>query len=167
MTQSFLIRLFADYFLVPIILIGVFALVFKVPKGQRLQAYSRVLMAGLTAYLLSKLIGSIYQPAGERPFELLGAAAGASFLNNPGFPSDHALFVTAITCAVWFETKQKTLTIILVILTISMSIARVLALVHTPTDIIGGIIFASIGALWYLNISKASKSKLILPKQQK
>jgi undecaprenyl-diphosphatase len=163
MIQEFIVRLFADYALVLVVLIGGLALIFKVPKDYRLQAYSQVLIAGLTAYLLSKLIGSIFQPAAGRPFELLGVAAGASFLNNPGFPSDHTLFVTAITCAVWFETKQRALTVILVLLTISICIGRVAALVHTPTDVIGGAIIAIIGSLWYLN---DRPPKISLPKQQ-
>lgn len=141
----------ADYAIIPVLLIGAYALVFKVPKGQRLQAYSRILMAGLMAYFLAKLIGAVFQPAGERPFELLGKAAGASFLNNPGFPSDHTLLVSAIVFAVWFETKQRLLTVILIILLIVICLGRVLALVHTPADVIGGVVIAAIGALWYLN----------------
>lgn len=141
----------ADYSVFPIILIGTYALIFKVPKGQRFEAYKRVLMAGLTAYLVAKFISIIYQPAGERPFELLGTIAGASFLNNPGFPSDHTLFITAITCAVWFETKQKLLTIILSSLVVIVCIGRVLALVHTPADVIGGVVIALFGITWYLN----------------
>jgi len=151
MTQEFIIRIIADGAVVPVVLIGAYMIVFKIPKGQRLQVYKRVLMAGLTAYLLAKLISVIYQPSDGRPFELLGTVAGASFLNNPGFPSDHALFVTAITCAVWFETKQKVITFILIGLTIAVCIGRVLALVHTPADVIGGVLIALIGALWYLN----------------
>jgi membrane-associated phospholipid phosphatase len=151
MINELLIRIIADGAVVPIVLLGAYALVFKVPKGQRLQAYTRVLMAGLTAYLLAKMISVVYQPSGERPFELLGKVAGASFLNNPGFPSDHALFVTAITCAVWFETKQKAITIILAGLTVAVCVGRVLALVHTPADVIGGVVIALVGALWYLN----------------
>jgi undecaprenyl-diphosphatase len=106
-------------------------------------------MAGLTAYLVSKLIASVYQPADQRPFELLGQVAGASYLNNPGFPSDHALFAMTLTLAVWFETKRKKIAMFLLILTLVMCIGRVLALVHTPLDVAGGILFASIGALWY------------------
>jgi membrane-associated phospholipid phosphatase len=168
MTKELIIRILADGAVIPIILIGAYALVFKIPKGQRLAAYKRILMAGLTAYLIAKLIAVIYQPLSERPFEALGAAAGASFLNNPGFPSDHALFIAAITCAVWFETKQKALTLILIALTIAVCIGRVLALVHTPADMIGGVIVAMIGALWYLNDNTIPvKSKLALPESQK
>ena len=107
-------------------------------------------MAGITAFLFAKLIATLYQPAGERPFELMKAAAGASYLNNPGFPSDHALFTAAITLAVWFETKSKPLTIALVILTVLVCVGRVIALVHTPLDVIGGLAVACLGAGWYL-----------------
>jgi len=150
MNQELLIRIFADWAAIPVILIGCYALLFKIPKGQRLMAYKRILMAGLTAYLLAKLIGAIYQPSDSRPFELLGTIAGASFLNNPGFPSDHTLFLTAITCAVWFETKQKIITGILIVLVLAVCIGRVLALVHTPADVVGGVVIGLIGACWYL-----------------
>ncbi len=156
MNQAFLIKLMADWALIPIVLIGAYALVFKIPKGRRFESYKRILVAGLTAYLLAKLIGSIYQPTGERPFEILGTAAGAAYLNNPGFPSDHTLFISVITCAVWFETKQKLITLVLVGLTIVVCLGRVLALVHTPIDVIGGILIALIGSLWYLNVPPKS-----------
>ncbi len=149
--NDFLVRIAADLTMIPIVLIGAYALIFKIPKGKRIKAYSTVLIAGLTAYLMAKLIGSIYQPEGLRPFELVGKAAGASFINNPGFPSDHILFATAITCAVWFQTKQKAITWILVMLVIIVGVGRVLALVHTPLDVIGGILIALFGSLWYLN----------------
>lgn len=154
MTQEIIIRIFADGAVVPVVLIGAWALIWGIPKGRRLESYKRVLMAGLTAYLLAKFASIVYQPASDRPFELLGTAAGASFLNNPGFPSDHALFVTAITCAVWFETKKKLITIILIIISLSVVIGRVAALVHTPADVIGGVVIALVGALWYLNHKK-------------
>ncbi|MBC7868977.1 phosphatase PAP2 family protein [Candidatus Saccharibacteria bacterium] len=158
------IRIIADGAVVPVILIGSYMLVFKIPRGHRFEAYTRILLAGLTAYLIAKLIGSIYQPSIERPFELLGVQAGASFLNNPGFPSDHALFVTAITCAVWFETKHRTVSLILASLTLIVCVGRVLALVHTPTDVIFGVLIGLIGSLWYLGAQRPVKqSKPLLP----
>ena len=141
----------ADWTMFPIVLIGAYALIFKVPKDRRLAAYSRILVAGLTAYLLSHLIATVYQPDTLRPFELLGKVAGASYLNNAGFPSDHVLFVTALTCAVWFETKQKWLTLIMTLLIVIVGIGRVLALVHTPVDVIGGAVIGLMGSIWYLN----------------
>lgn len=154
MNFEFIIRIIADGAVIPVILIGTYMLVFKIPHGHRFEAYCRILMAGLTAYLIAKIVGSIYQPSLERPFELLGVTAGALFLNNPGFPSDHALFVTAITCAVWFETRNKVVSIILAGLVVTVCVGRVLALVHTPADVIVGVLIGLVGALWYLDVSR-------------
>lgn len=153
-------KLIADGLVVPIALLGAYALIFKIPSSKRFEAYARVLMAGLTAFLIAKLLATVYQPAAERPFELMGVDPGAAYLNNPGFPSDHALFTAAITLAVWFETRQKKLTIILVILTLLVGLGRVLALVHTPLDVVGGLLVACIGAGWYLTAQpRTSKQK--------
>jgi membrane-associated phospholipid phosphatase len=154
MTTQTIIKFLADGTIVPIVLIAGYALLFKVPKEHRFELYARIIMAGLTAYLIAKLLGAVYQPVGERPFEVLGVKPGASYLNNPGFPSDHALFATFLTLAVWFTTRQRALSIALVVLTLLVGIGRILALVHTPLDIFGGIVVASVGALWYLDIKK-------------
>ena len=146
-----IIRILADGLLIPVVLMGVYALVWRVPKDKRFEAYCRVLMAGLTAYLLAKLIGSVFQPSGERPFESLGSTPGASYLNNPGFPSDHVLFLTALTLAVYFETNARKIVIVMALFTALVALGRVLALVHSPLDVFGGALIASIGALWYLS----------------
>ena len=158
MTIEIIIRIIADLAVVPVVLIGAYALLFHVPKAHRLQAYSRVLMAGLTAYMMAKFIATIYQPTTLRPFELLGVNPGALYLNNPGFPSDHTLFVTAITCAVWFETRMKKTSLVLAGLVLLICIGRVLALVHTPLDVVAGVIIALIGALWYSNIPREQEA---------
>lgn len=150
MTAQFIVKLLADGAIIPIVLIAGYALLFLVPKNHRFESYARILMAGLTAYLLAKLLASVYQPSGERPFQILGVAPGASYLNNPGFPSDHALFTAFLTLAVWFETRRKGLAITLATLTLLVCVGRVLALVHTPLDVLGGILVASVGALWYM-----------------
>lgn len=157
MSVELIIRLIADYAVIPVVLIGAYTLIIGIPKGQRFAAYSRVLMAGLTAYLFAKLIGTVYQPAEVRPFESLGVAPGALYLDNPGFPSDHSLFVVAITCAVWFETRRFKTTIVLVALALLVCVGRVVALVHTPLDVVGGVFIALLGALWYSNQPKGGR----------
>ncbi|HEU5121930.1 MAG TPA: phosphatase PAP2 family protein [Candidatus Saccharimonadales bacterium] len=165
MTTQTIVRLLADGMVIPIILIAGYALLFRIPKGQRFEAYKRIFMAGLTAYLFAKLLGAIYQPSAERPFETIGAVAGASYLPNPGFPSDHALFTMFLTLAVWFETRQKTLSVILLILTFLVCLGRVLALVHTPLDVIGGIVVALTGVVWY--IQRTPKGEKVLKSKNK
>ncbi len=159
--NELIIRVIADGAVVPVVVLGAYALLFKVPSGQHYRAYCRILLAGLTAYTAAKLIGSVFQPELQRPFELMGAEAGASFLNNPGFPSDHVLFCTAITLAVWFETRNKWIAGTLAILTLLVALGRVLALVHSPLDVLGGVAIAYIGALWYLQRERPSKPGVV------
>lgn len=149
MDYTLFVQAIADYAVFPVVLLGGWALLW-IPKKQKYQAYCRILLAGLTAFLLAKLVATVYQPAAERPYELLGVTPGASYLDNPGFPSDHALFVTAIALAVWFETRRKWLSLTLAIFVIIVCIGRVLALVHTPLDVIAGVIIACVGGLWYI-----------------
>jgi membrane-associated phospholipid phosphatase len=158
MIPDFFVRLLADVLVVPIVIIGAFALVRYVPNKGRFQAYTRILMAGLTALLLAKLAASTWQPEGARPFIEQGLAARAAYVNNPGFPSDHVLFSAAITLAVHFETGKKRIALALLIMTLLVGIGRVMALVHTPVDIIGGLLFASLGALWYFTEPKRFRS---------
>lgn len=161
MDVQLIIKLLADGAVVPIVLIAVAALLFLVPRQRRYVAYCHILLAGLSAYFVAKIFSLVYQPSTLRPFELLGVDPGASYLNNPGFPSDHALFVMVLTLAVWYATRNKLVSIILLSLTLAVCVGRVLALVHTPLDVAGGIIAALIGAAWYLkpqtHVAKSAK----------
>lgn len=165
--SDFLIRLTADGLVIIIGLVAIAALLYGVPNKDKLRAYSRILMAGLTCYFIAKVIGLFYQPASLRPFELMGTTAGAAYLNNPGFPSDHALFAMFLTLAVWFETNYKRLAVVLLGLTTIMSIGRVLALVHTPLDVIGGMLIACTGIVWYDWHTKKKNKTTTSHKKQK
>lgn len=134
----------ADYLIIPIVLVGGLAMLL-VSKKDRYQLWSRALLAGLTALLLAKVISLLYQ--GQRPFETLGVAPGASFLPNPGFPSDHALLVFSVTFVVWVTTKNVWLSLSLLAASILVAVARVFALVHTPADIAGGVLCALVAVL--------------------
>lgn len=149
-----LIKLLADGLMVPIVLIGVGSLLFAVPRSERYDRYTRIFMAGLTSYYFAKIIGALWQPETLRPFEKLGIEAGASYLNNPGFPSDHALFAMFLTLAVWYGTRNRKLAVTMLVLTVLVCIGRVLAHVHTPLDVTGGIGVAMLGAVWYGSYAK-------------
>jgi membrane-associated phospholipid phosphatase len=145
-----IVRFLADGLMFAIVIIATLALLFDVAKEHRYAAYCRVLLAGLTSLLIAKLISTIFQPADARPFELLGVDPGASFMSNHGFPSDHVLLGAVVTFAVFAEVRHKNIAVLLALLTILMAGGRVLAYVHTVLDVMGGILFASVGALWYL-----------------
>lgn len=147
-------RLVADGLVIVIAIIALYALIARVPDGERYDRYTRIFMSGITAYLLAKFAGGLWQPEQLRPFEKLGVDPGAAYLNNPGFPSDHALLAVFLTLAVWFGTRNRVLTIIMLVLTIAMCVGRVVALVHTPLDIVGSWVIAGVAAVWYLSYAK-------------
>lgn len=139
-----IVQFAADYLVVPIALAGAIVMLI-VPKAERHQVWGRAILTGLTALLFAKVMSLWYQ--GERPFETLGVAPGAAFLPNPGFPSDHALLVFTVVCVVWATTRRKYLTIILLGAAIVVSVGRVVALVHTPLDVVGGFACAALAAV--------------------
>lgn len=148
------IRLLADGTIVLIALLSLYGFVFLVPRTKWKFWALRIVAAGITTYLAAKIAGLIYQPETMRPFEKLGVDPGAAYLNNPGFPSDHVLFGTFLLLAVWYSTGNKWLTGVLLTLTLLMGLGRVLALVHTPADVIGGFVIAFVGLVWYRRTSK-------------
>lgn len=145
-----MIRFFADYVLLIVLAVGGVIAVIDVLAKRRWGDYARVAMAGLSSLLFAKLISLVYQTGGERPFELQGVQPGAAYIDNPGFPSDHALLAVGTIGAVYFLTRNVRLTGLLVILSLMMMTARVVALVHTPLDIVGGILAGLFGMLWYV-----------------
>lgn len=144
------VKLIADYAVIAVVVVAVGAIVRYVPKGSRYRVGCQILMAGLTAYLIAKLVAFAYQPETQRPYQQLGVEPGASYLDNPGFPSDHALFVTAVALAAWATTKRRWVGGVLGILVVLVCVGRVSALVHTPLDVIAGVGIALVGGLWYL-----------------
>ncbi len=153
-------KLLADGLMLPIGLVALYAFFWRAPKASRYDRYTRVVMAGLTSYFVAKILGALWQPEAMRPFEKLGVDAGASSLNNPGFPSDHALFAMFLTLAVWYVSRSPRLTITMFVMTLLVCIGRVLALVHTPLDVAGGIAVACVGAVWYLHDKDLFKNRL-------
>lgn len=145
---EFFVKFLADYLLIIVVIIGAVVML-RVPRKQRYSTWAWAVLAGLTALFFAKIAALFYQ--GSRPFEELGVSPGAAYLPNPGFPSDHVLLAMAITCVVWATTKNVRLTAILLACCILISIGRVLALVHTPWDVMGGAACALAAAMCVYN----------------
>jgi membrane-associated phospholipid phosphatase len=155
------VDIFADYGLIAIVVIGAaaggFWLIRNYKKIAIIAPY--VLMAGLTSLVVAKFM-SLLPVQQARPFIQQGVEAGASFIDNPGFPSDHALVATVIVLAVYCITPYRRVAYTLVVLTILMSIARVLGLVHTPFDIVGGVVAGMAGVIWYKKLKQDTNYKV-------
>lgn len=141
------IEILADLLVIPIAFIGLWMMI-RLPRAVRYQRIARAVITGLSALLVAKIASLFYQ--GERPFVELGAQPKATYLNNPGFPSDHVLLVFTITFIVWVSTKNLRMSLLLLGLSLLVALGRVLALVHTPLDVAGGIVCAFLVVLfWY------------------
>lgn len=150
-----LIRFAADGLLV--VILGVAApVVLHAIRGSFWYKLPFIVMAGLTSLLVGKLLSLLYQPAIARPFLELGVEPGATYIDNPGFPSDHALLATVAVLAVLFVARNRRIAAVLAAFLLVMCIARVMALVHTPLDVVGGVAAGLIGALWYRQVDKSS-----------
>ncbi len=139
-----IIRIMADGLVVPIVLIAAWVGL-RLPRTVWWDRLSKGILTGLIALWLAKIMSLFYQE-GERPFMILGVHPKAAYLNNPGFPSDHVLFVFCITLVIWASTKNKPWSAALLVLSILVAVGRVVALVHTPIDVAGGIIAALVAA---------------------
>lgn len=147
------LRAVADGNLILILAISALPIVLALKKAFWQKA-PIVVMAGLTSLVTAKILSLLYQPAVARPFLELGVEPGATYIDNPGFPSDHALLATVAVVAVYALTRNRKLTALLVVLVLAMCVGRVLALVHTPLDVIGGILAGFAGAIWYKKLTK-------------
>ena len=92
------------------------------------------LPAGI-AIVISEVISSIY--IRQRPFV---AVSGVKLLVphgvDGGMPSHHVVFMTALTASIYFY--QKKIAVLLAIITLVTGIARVVAGIHYPSDIVVG-----------------------------
>ena len=162
-----LVQLFADGGLVVVVaasfVMAVLWLVREKPLVSVVLPY--VVMAWLTSLLAGKLMG-FWQPEAVRPFVEQGVAAGAAYIDNPGFPSDHVLLAVVVVGVVYALTPYKKTALVLVGLILLMALARVAALVHTPLDIIGGALAGLIGLVWVYKYKRLYGIKQLTKKRK-
>lgn len=147
-----LTRLIADGTLIAILAIAA-PLILLSLRGKWWRNMPVLVMAGLTSLLAGKLLSLLYQPTVARPFLALGVDPGAAYIDNPGFPSDHALLATVAVVAVYAVTRRRWVGGLLAVMVIVMCIGRVIALVHTPLDVIAGVMAGLVGIVWYKKLT--------------
>jgi len=155
-----LVRVAADGALLVIVIVaGIVGVYHFVIRHRELfpQAVPLAIMAGLTSLLIGKMMSLVYQPSTDRPYIQQGVSAGASYIDNPGFPSDHVLLGAVIVLMFWALTPYRRIALALTTILLVMAAGRVAALVHAPIDIVGGVIAALVGGVWYIKYRKHDK----------
>ena len=131
----------ANYlYLFVILILGIAVL--QESKDKRVKFVAAIIVSGIIAFILSRIAGKIYYD--KRPF--VREHIKPLFYHKPdnGFPSDHALLTGTLTAIAYFYNKKWAT--VMLIPTILIGIARVLARVHSPLDIAGGWVFGIIGS---------------------
>lgn len=138
-----IIKFIAIYtvYLVPILMLYFFYVYFwKDEKGRKFMLgifVTSVFCWQIIAGIIGRLINR------PRPFNVAGAREVVFHLPSYSFPSDHALFLMFLSVYLYLL-GYKRMGIIALIITITVSIARVIGGLHWPGDVLAGWI---IGAL--------------------
>lgn len=123
----------------------------KIKKEQVLHAFFACSIAWITAVLIKQIFPTV------RPFILDGSPADVAFVPTSGaFPSEHTIVAFALSVTVFMHDRKVGWYFITAALLIG--VARVLANVHYPTDIVGG---AFLGTIVAVIVEKTHFAKLV------
>lgn len=112
----------------------------RLPRVEKATFAVRFAIAGVLALILSQGIAHFYYDT--RPFVRLHQAPLFPHVPDNGFPSDHTTLtmLAALTCLAYSRWAGAAL----IVLALMIGSARVLSLVHSPTDIAGSIAIAAL-----------------------
>ncbi|MDB5179305.1 MAG: phosphatase family protein [Patescibacteria group bacterium] len=115
----------------------------RVPKPQKIQLLIFAAIAGVVAFVLTRIGGALYYD--PRPFMTSHTTPLIPHAPGNGFPSDHTVLAALIAVVIYSASKR--LGLVLFALALAVGAARVAAQVHSPIDILGSMVFAVMGGL--------------------
>ncbi|MDE2037795.1 MAG: phosphatase PAP2 family protein [Patescibacteria group bacterium] len=139
-------------FIVPVLILGIYFLLQPRANWKHMAIFA--ISAALLAYLIAVIGGLLYYD--PRPFVVGNFTSLIPHAPDNGFPSDHALLVSAIAMigTIW----NKRLGLALWFIALFVMAGRVYVGVHHPIDVIGSAVIA-IGAVVAMKqvLSRATK----------
>ncbi len=137
------IVLFLASFLIWFLLVGLFVVWFsdgKIKKEQVLHA----LFAFALSWVIAEIIKTLFPTM--RPFQIDGRLPlTLTFSSDGAFPSGHTAAAFGLAVTIWLHDKK--IGILFLIGAITVGVARVLANVHYPIDILGGALVGIVVAI--------------------
>ncbi len=105
-------------------------------------------LAGILAWVVSKILKLIIHT--PRPFDMSPQVHSLFTETGYAFPSGHATFFMALAVSIYFYHKKAGYWFILFAVVIGL--ARIMAGVHFPVDILGGFILGAVIAYFVKNV---------------
>lgn len=132
-------------------------------KRREIALYAAIV--GLVAWQgVNALIATLVQR--DRPVPLLDIQfPDKEFLFDrpgPSFPSDHAAFLAAVTIALWLAGEKK-IAIVLFVITLLTTLARVVTAQHWPGDILVGYVVGLLTVLLIMPLKRRLDQSIIRP----
>lgn len=137
-----LIKFCAQYLFVFVVLLIVIAWL-RAERSLKSKFLATAILAGIIALIISRIASKLYYD--PRPFVTEHVKPLIAHAADNGFPSDHALFTATLTAVAYFFNKKYAS--VMLVLTIIVGVARILAKVHSPLDIAAGWVLGVIGAV--------------------
>lgn len=103
---------------------------------------TRAFMTGIFAWLLASLLKFLFQFS--RPFDTIHLSESLWLADGYAFPSGHATFFMALAVSIFFHHKK--IGSVFILITLLVGVARIVAGVHFPMDILAGFILGALVA---------------------
>lgn len=137
------IIVFCAKYVFALVILGIGIAWLRTAKNLKVQFIVATIVAGAIAYILSRIASHLYYD--PRPFVTEHVKPLIAHQADNGFPSDHALLTMTLTAITYFYSKKAATGML--VLTVIVGVARILAKIHSPLDIGGGWVLGIIGAV--------------------
>lgn len=131
----------AKYLFVVVVLLYLWA-IYQASRRDRKALVVSLIIAGVVAVILDKIGGKVYYD--PRPFVSQHITPLIQHSADNGFPSEHTIL--SMTIGILLLYYRRRLGALAVIVAYVVGVARIAAHVHSPIDIIGGIVIGAIAA---------------------
>lgn len=127
-----------------IYIVAAFAVLFwlSLTRQRKIELAVGVIVSLIIATILAKIAAKLYYD--PRPFVKSGVKPLFTHPADNGFPSDHTYLSATVAALLFFYHKQ--LGVLLLVMSVLIGTARVAAHVHSPIDIVAGLLIGIIGA---------------------
>lgn len=143
MTSDLVVIFFAEYAHYFVVVIAGFVFLLSCSYNHKKQLAKIALVSIVLAIGMDKLLNQII--SSPRPFTADGVVPLFTHVADNGFPSEHTLLAIVIAALVCIQNKK--IGLVLVLLAVTIGIARVVAGVHHLIDVLGAILIGVLAVL--------------------